>query len=74
IPIEAKYFDRKGRLARVLTWDEVKDLGGRRIPSHMTLVPQDKEGQKTEMDYLEIEFDVDVPDSMFSLSELEAQR
>lgn len=73
IPLEAYYYDRKGRLARTITWDEVRDFGDRRVPAHMTLVPQDekKEGHKTEMRYIEIDFDVDVPEDLFNPSRLE---
>jgi len=71
IPLQAKYYDRKGRLARTFYWDEVKEFDGRRIPSHMTLVPEDEEGHRTEMRYLDLDFEVDVPDRTFSLSRLE---
>jgi len=74
IPIQAQYYDRKNRLARTLTWDEVREFDDRRIPAHMTLVPEDEEGQKTELRYQEIDFDVNVPESTFSLSNLERQR
>ena len=74
LPIEERHFDRKGRLARTLRFDDVKLLGGRRIPAHMTLVPADTEGQKTEMRYLDAQFDVPVPDDTFSLSRLEQGR
>ncbi len=73
LPIQAKYFDRRDRHARTLYWDQVKTFDGRRIPAHMTLIPQDedKAGHKTEMTYLEIAFNTDVPERMFSLSQLE---
>jgi hypothetical protein len=74
IPIQARYYDRKGRLARTLTWDQVRVFSGRRIPSRMALVPEDKEGYQTEMTYLELSFDVDVPEGTFSLSNLERKR
>lgn len=74
IPLQAKYFDRKGRLARTLYWDEVKEFDGRRLPSHMRLVPEDEEGHRTEMRYLDLDFKVDVPDRTFSLSRLEQSR
>jgi hypothetical protein len=76
LPLEAKYFDRKGRLARLLYWDDVKVFDGRRLPAHLILVPQDKDkaGQRTEMRYLDIDFNVRLPESMFSLSELERTR
>jgi len=74
IPLVARYFDRKGRLARTMTFDEVRDFGARRIPARMVLVPADEVGRRTEMRYLDIAFDVDVPDSTFSLSTLERAR
>jgi len=74
IPLVARYYDRKDRLARTLYWDEVKQFGRRRIPSRLTLIPEDKEGHKTEMLYLDINFDAEVPDGTFSLSALERKR
>lgn len=74
LPVKMTYFDRKGRLARTLSFDEVKVLGGRKIPTHWALLPTDVEGQKTELRYLEVQFDVEVPDETFSLSRLEQNR
>ncbi|UCD57243.1 MAG: outer membrane lipoprotein-sorting protein [Candidatus Hydrogenedentota bacterium] len=74
IPIEAEYYDRKDRLARTIYWTEVRQFDDRRIPSRLTLVPQDKEGHRTEMVYLDIDFDVEISESMFSLSALEQKR
>jgi outer membrane lipoprotein-sorting protein len=74
IPIQAGYYDRKDRLARKIFWSEVKDFNGRVIPAKMTLIPEDKEGHKTEMTYIDIDFDVPVPDNTFSLSQLERLR
>ncbi|MHC4297595.1 MAG: outer membrane lipoprotein-sorting protein [Planctomycetota bacterium] len=74
VPIEAKYYDRKDRLARVMHWSDVRVFDGRRIPSRMTLTPADKQGHVTEMVYFDIDFDVTVPDATFSLSNLEQMR
>lgn len=74
LPVQMTYFDRRGRLARTMTFDEVKVLGGRKVPAHMALTPADTEGQKTELRYLEMQFDVEVPDETFSLSRLEQNR
>lgn len=71
LPIQARYYDRKDRLARTIIWDQVTDMGGRRIPARITLVPQDKAGHKTVMIYTEITFDADVPENTFSLTRLE---
>lgn len=74
LPLTMKYFDRKGRLARTMVFDELRPMGGRTIPTRMSLTPTDVEGQKTEMRYLEVAFDIDVPDDTFSLSRLEQNR
>lgn len=71
LPLQAKYYDRKDRLSRTMTWSDVRDLGGKTLPSRMTLVPTDKEGYKTEMVYQRVDFEKTVPKGMFSLSRLE---
>ena len=74
LPVEERHYDRKGRLARTMRFDEVKILGGRRLPAHFVLTPADVEGQKTELRYLELQFDVRIPEDTFSLSRLEQKR
>ncbi|OQX12558.1 MAG: hypothetical protein BWK76_17465 [Desulfobulbaceae bacterium A2] len=74
IPLRTRYYDRKNRLARTMIWDEVREFDGRRLPVHMTLIPEDEPQHKTEMRYLSIAFDVAVPESTFSLSNLERHR
>ncbi len=74
LPVQERHFDRKGRLARTMRFDEVKVMGGRRLPVHLWLQPADQPGNRTEMRYLEVAFDVKVPDDTFSLSRLEQNR
>jgi len=74
LPLEERHFDRKGRLARTMTFDEVRVMGGRRIPARMVLVPEGEPGKRTEMRYLEASFDVKLPSDVFSLSRLERSR
>jgi outer membrane lipoprotein-sorting protein len=74
LPVQERHFDRKGRLARTMVFDEIKTIGGRRLPVHLILTPTDLEGQRTEMRYLEIQFDPPIPDDTFSLSRLERGR
>jgi len=74
LPIQERHFDRKGRLSRTMTFDEVRVLGGRRLPARMVLVPEGEPGKRTEMRYLEAKFDVALPPDVFSLSRLERSR
>lgn len=74
LPVEERYFDRKGRLARTMTFDEIKTLGGRRLPTHFVLTPVGESGQRTELRYLDIQFGVPLGDDTFSLATLEQPR
>ncbi len=74
LPVEERHFDRKGRLARTLRFDDVRTVGGRRLPTHIVLTPTDAEGQRTEMRYLDMQFDVPIASDTFSLSRLERAR
>ena len=74
LPVEERHYDRKGRLARTMYFRDVKVLGGRRLPTHIALVPADTAGQRTEMRYLDLQFDLPVSDDTFSLSRLERAR
>ncbi|MHC4915132.1 MAG: outer membrane lipoprotein-sorting protein [Planctomycetota bacterium] len=79
LPLRSSYYDRRGRLARVMVFDKVRQFGTRRVPARMVLTPMDEGGkprrdQRTELEYLDIEFDADVPENTFSLSRLERQR
>lgn len=74
VPVQAKYYDRKGRHARTMQWSRIREFDGRRMPARMVLTPEDKPGHRTEMEYLDIQFDMGLPESTFSLSRLERQR
>ncbi|MDH5492312.1 MAG: outer membrane lipoprotein-sorting protein [Myxococcales bacterium] len=74
LPLVARYYDRRMRLARTMRFEDVREMDGRRIPTRITLEPQDRPGHRTQMRYLSIDFDADVPESMFSLTQLERRR
>lgn len=74
LPLVARYYDRRMRLARVMRFSDVREMDGRRIPTRMTIEPQDQEGHRTELRYVEMDFDANVPSSTFSLTQLERRR
>lgn len=73
LPITAKYYDRKGRLSRIMRFSDVKEMGGKLIPTLLSLSNVDEPSRRTEIRYLEMSFDISLPDSKFSLSELESK-
>lgn len=73
LPLLGRYYDRKGRLARVMRFNEVRTMGGRTIPTHLSLESVDQPGHQTDIRYLDMEFNLHLSDSLFSLSQLERQ-
>lgn len=70
VPQEIRYYDEKGGLVRTMSYGEVKDFDGRLVPMSFTVTPADKPGEFTRFSYDELDFDVDIPDSTFSLQAL----
>lgn len=71
VPIQARYYDRRDRLARTMSFEDVRTMDGHRIPTRLVMTPTNDTGHRTELRYTSIDFDADVPDSTFSLSRLE---
>ena len=73
LPLLEEFFDEDGTLARRMTFSDFRQLGWRRFPFRMTVVPAEQ-GRETSIAYSEIAFDVDVPDDTFSLQRLRQGR
>ena len=71
LPVREEYFDDNGKLARYMIFSDFKKMGDRVIPATMRMIPTDKEGDYTEMRYLEMEFNTEISDSVFSLQNLQ---
>jgi outer membrane lipoprotein-sorting protein len=67
---EVRFLDEKGTLKRTMLYDDIGDLGGKRLPRRVRVLPADKPGEITEISYAEMEFDVEIPDRTFSLQAL----
>ena len=74
MPLEARYFDEDGGLARSMTFSEFRVLGGRLVPSVMKMQPTDKPAESTSLRYDNLEFDVDIDAGFFSLRALKRRR
>jgi hypothetical protein len=70
IPVSSLYYDEDMTLVRTMTFSTVKEMGGRRIPTVLRVVPADKPGESTELVYEQISFNLRLDDAVFSLAEL----
>jgi len=73
LPVWQKYYDEKGKLMREMVFKDIKDFGGRTIPSVMELIPVNKEGHRTTIRYLEASFDIPIPKDTFTLRNLHSR-
>lgn len=71
LPLVTRYYDEGLKLARTMTFSDVKTWSGRALPTVMTLTPEDKSGEKTQVSYDSITLDVSLDDSFFSLRNLQ---
>jgi outer membrane lipoprotein-sorting protein len=74
MPLWARYYDEEGQLSRRLEFSDFRKMGGRTVPAVMNMYPEDKPGERTTMLYENIEFDIDLEESFFSLQALKRRR
>jgi len=73
LPSEQIYFNEKGEKVRSMVFSKVRDYSGKKIPSIMTMVPLNKEGHKTVIEYVEAEFNAKIDPRTFTLRNLQAR-
>jgi hypothetical protein len=72
-PRSQEFFDEKGAKSRTVLFDDVKDLGGRVVPSLVRVTPVAPPGEYTELRYESIDRAVTFDAEFFSLSRLKNQ-
>ena len=65
VPVRAEYYD-EGDVVRTMRFEDVERVDGRPIPMTMVLVPEGEPGERTVVEYLELELDVPVEERLFT--------
>jgi len=74
VPVNQNFYDDEGVMIRKMVFSELKDFGGRIVPSVMEVIPLNKEGHRTVIIYNNLEFDPpDVDESIFTLRHLKSR-
>ena len=68
------YYDEFGELINTLSTHDVRQIGGRTLPTRMEMQPADKPQQKTLLLYHLAEFDFDLPTEFFSQRNMKGLR
>ncbi|HID38583.1 MAG TPA: outer membrane lipoprotein-sorting protein [Calditrichaeota bacterium] len=74
LQLKANYYDEDGILVKTMVGSNIQKMGGRLIPTHWEMIPVDKPGQKTVMDYLDIKFNIKIDESFFSQQNMKRVR
>jgi outer membrane lipoprotein-sorting protein len=70
LPVDVRYYDEKGGLARTMSFSDIQELGGRQVPATFTLTPADKPEEFTKVTYRALDFETEIPTSTFTLQSL----
>ncbi len=70
IPGKVAYFDEEMQLVREMIFDEVRQIDGRNIPLRMRIQPTEKPQESTMIRYSELDFNIGIDKSFFSLRNL----
>lgn len=74
MPTWVRYYDDHGDLARTMDFSDFQPMGGRLVPARMVVQPADKPAESTTILYRDLEFDIGLEPSFFSLQRLRDDR
>ena len=72
--LSQEFYDEDLELVKSLTTLEIRMAGDRLYPMVWRMQKTDAEGEYTQLDYRTLEFKDDLPDNLFTLSNLKARR
>jgi outer membrane lipoprotein-sorting protein len=70
LPASTQYYDEDGSLMRTMTFGDIKTMAGKSMPTSMTLTPEGKDGEFTRITWVNLELNIDVPESTFTVQAL----
>ncbi|MCP5120761.1 MAG: outer membrane lipoprotein-sorting protein [bacterium] len=70
LPRKQEFYDERGRLQKVMTFEDVRRIGDRYYPMRWRMVPVNKPNHETMLVYTEIAFDRKIPARIFTQQNL----
>ncbi len=74
VPLRAEFFNERGERVRTIRYEDIRNLGGRTIPSRLELVEDRWPDRKTVMQLDDLVFDRPISPSIFTQSNLRRAR
>jgi outer membrane lipoprotein-sorting protein len=70
IQMKTEFYDEDGYLVNTMLGKNIKMMDGRMMASLLEVIPEEEDGHKTQVEYLDIKFDEDIPESFFSVQNM----
>lgn len=72
--LKTEFYDEDGYLVNTMLGMEIKDMDGKILPSRMEIIPEEDPGHKTVLEYLTMDFGIDVKEAFFSVQNMKRVR
>jgi outer membrane lipoprotein-sorting protein len=66
LQLKVEFYDEDEFLVNIQNLSDIKEIGGRVIPTRMEMIPADEEGKKTVIEIQSADYETRVPESFFS--------
>ena len=74
LQLMVRYYDEDEFLINTMYLSDIREIGGRVIPTKLDMVPADNPNQRTEIIYMNMEFEVPMEESFFSIQNMKRVR
>ena len=74
LQLQTEFYDEDGYLVNTMVGKAIKEMDGKMLPSIMEVIPAEEDGHKTVLEYLNLDFDIDVKESFFSVQNMKRVR
>ncbi len=74
LQMKTEFYDEDGYLVNTMLGKNVKNMGGRLLPSRIEMIPAEEEGKKTVIEQLDIAFDEPIKETFFSIQNMKRVR
>ncbi|MFC1555028.1 outer membrane lipoprotein-sorting protein [candidate division KSB1 bacterium] len=71
VPLKSELYANTGKLMKEMTVQKIEIIGGKNYPTHMIMRDMLRKNSYTELIMTDVQFDVDIPDNIFTLRNLE---
>jgi outer membrane lipoprotein-sorting protein len=72
--MKAEYYDEDKALVTTMIASDIKQMGDRKLPSKMVMIPSDKKGNETRLDMIDTKFNVAIDEGFFSQQNMKTVR